>query len=145
MLLGANLTHAQRSASHSVSVRIPHVLQLSINGQTAGNSVTKGVTATRHQGGYTLDPARHTVRVLANSAWQLSASVRPNHGASMHPTLTWQLGNTTARPFAGTEQVIKDGTETQTFDVTYGLDYDPTSHQPLDKIEYKVTYSLTRP
>ncbi len=140
-----NIAAAQKSASHDVSVGIPNVLRLKIDDKVAQDKANVDVDIRVSNGAFEIAPAGSNVQVMANSAWQLSASYVPASEADAAAQLMWRAeaeGNW--ERFTAYPQIIESGENTggwKNFDLRYGLQSLPAD----GRYQGTVTYTVTRP
>jgi hypothetical protein len=74
LLLGS--AYAQTTTHHTVSAKLPTLLQLRYAGQS-GQQVNVPISAEVRQGVYDLSPKSSTLQIRSNTNWQLLASFEP--------------------------------------------------------------------
>lgn len=144
ILLVSGCGLAQNSASHTVSVRIPSVLRLRIDGGEAQRRAEEAIRIRVHDGAYAIEPSRTQVRVIANSAWQLHARYEPSGERDAAAKLMWHLGSGPWHPFSALDTMIAAGTPAsgrEGLSIVYGLEELPAE----GNYRGVVTYTLTRP
>ncbi|MBS3965668.1 MAG: hypothetical protein KGZ60_00185 [Truepera sp.] len=129
------LAAAQGTASHTVTISIPVVLRLSLEGGQT-KAVPLQVEVANHS--YRITPRDTVLKVFANSDWRLLVSYQGDPLA-----LTWQLGDRSGR-LRSYPQVLTGGEATRGWrplTVSYAL-----AQLPADgRYQGLVIYTLTRP
>lgn len=141
-LLTASLAHAQSSAQHTVTVSIPTVLRLKIDGSTATDRRSIDVSIK----GTDVTPNVVTVDVFANSAWTLTVTTATGDGPMLEYRRLW-LGGDGWTSLDAPSVVDSEGPTGgwKAFDLGLRL-ADPAS-APLDGVTRTrtVLFTLTRP
>ena len=147
LVLGlANVAAAQRSGAHDTSVGVPNILRLKIDDSIAEDQANVDIDIRVSNGAFEIAPARSSVQVMANSAWQLSASYVPTSAEDAAAQLMWRAGAVEGgwERFTSYPQIIERGENTggwQNFDLRYGLQTLPADGH----YQGTVTYTVTRP
>jgi hypothetical protein len=151
-----SFTRAQND--QDVHVSLPEILSLELDDSSAtseaaldlditvGLDITISLDITVSKDSYEITPATTTLRILANTAWQLSASYI---SSDPRVRLTWRVDNQAPQRLQSYSQILLQGgstvtktTTAKTITVAYGL------AQPLPPeghYQAVVTYTLTRP
>ncbi len=142
----ANIAAAQKSAGHDVSISVPNILRLKIDDDVAQDQANVDVSIRVADGAFEIAPAGSSVQVMANSAWQLSASYVPASEADAAAQLMWraEADKSGWERFTSYPQIIERGENTggwQNFDLRYGLQTLPADGH----YQGTVTYTVTRP
>ena len=142
----ANVAAAQRSSSHDVSLSIPNILRLKIDDSATQDRADVDIDIRVSNGAFEIAPASSSVRVMANSAWQLSASYVPASEADAAAQLMWRAAAAEGgwERFTSYPQIVERGENTrgwQNFNLRYGLQSLPADGH----YQGTVTYTVTRP
>ena len=142
----ANVATAQRRSAHDVRLSIPNVLRLKLDDGVSRSSADVDIDIRVTDGAFEIAPASSNVQVMANSAWQLSASYVPASEADAEAQLMWraEADDSGWERFTSYPQIVERGENTggwQNFDLRYGL-----QNLPADgHYQGTVTYTVTRP
>jgi hypothetical protein len=128
-------------SEHDVRVSIPEILSLELEGASGTNETRVRLDITVNQdNSATITPASSSLRIVANTAWQLSASYL---ASDPRLQLTWHLDNGASQRLSASPQplLLGDSLSAKNLTFIYGL------AQPLPEGNYYalVTYTLTRP
>ena len=141
----ANVAAAQRSAGHDVKLSVPNILRLKIDDNVAQDQANVDINIRVANGAFEIAPAGSNVQVMANSAWQLSASYVPASEADAEAQLMWRAeAEQSWERFTSYPQIVERGENTggwQNFDLRYGLQSVPADGH----YQGTVTYTVTRP
>ena len=141
----ANVAAAQ-SRGHDIGVSIPNILRLKIDDKVAQDRANVDIDIRVSNGAFEIAPAGSNVQVMANSAWQLSASYVPASEADAAAQLMWRAEANEGgwERFTSYPQIVERGENTggwQNLELRYGLQSLPADGH----YQGTVTYTVTRP
>ena len=141
----SSVVQAQKSASHDVKLSVPNILRLKIDDSAARDQAEVAIQIRVADGAFEIAPALSRVQVMANSAWQLSASYVPASQKDAQAQLMWRTEAAGSwERFTAYPQLVEQGENTkgwQSFDFRYGLQTLPADGH----YQGTVTYTVTRP
>jgi hypothetical protein len=142
LLILAGGVLAQTTASHRVSVSIPVVLRLRLDGDRSIAEGAVDVEVVARSGVTTIDPGTTRIEVRANASWTLDARFLADPGSEAVALTARLEGSPWQDLRGGVELLVGDATQGWTvFEVAYGV-----AHLLSDGV-YRgtVLFTLTRP